>query len=607
MKKISKLFLAFAASFMMFSCSSDEPGGGTPDSSKGDVYATLTLSLPQGSRAATGDWNGNTNSEDGFEVGNDSENKVGSVLVVIASKNETGGDYTYIAHSLAGAHSTSGSDNRPTYNVQFESQDLIASAGQSVYVFAFCNPTSQLIEDAKAKFVGGMAAAIGKIADGEIWHSNAFLMANSYVDDKNAVTLPSADDMANLYNKPERPFNLGIVEVSRVAARFDFKQTQIGDNELNVYPIYNYNNIEYDKDGNPIKKEDQLVGYVKMDGMALVNMANNYYFLPRVSADGTATDWTICGRETATNYVVSPNFAEKLDPAQQTFGWLTTNYAFNGLVQYGTDNSKEAIDFSTLTFEALSTSLGEDDDNNWEDKDNPTFDKTNYHIWRYLTENTIPHSGDNSLVNPAQTVGITTCVAFRGQIVPADDENGAELTEAMKAGNKLYRFQNTLYGDLEMVKNAVIKAPTSPMADMFETVMNIKRNELSEEDFNKAISALKQVDVDAKEAQLVDNDFAIYESTKVGETNVYYVFYLYRNRHFDNVNNNVMGPMEFGVVRNNIYKLKIDNVLEFGHPASPDKDPDPENPPTPDETPKTYFRLQVKVLPWVVRVNNIIL
>lgn len=55
MKNFSKFFLVAAASTMMFtSCSSDEPNGGqTP--AEGDIYARLTLSLPQGSRSATTD------------------------------------------------------------------------------------------------------------------------------------------------------------------------------------------------------------------------------------------------------------------------------------------------------------------------------------------------------------------------------------------------------------------------------------------------------------------------------------------------------------------------------------------------------------------------
>lgn len=85
----------------------------------------------------------------------------------------------------------------------------------------------------------------------------------------------------------------------------------------------------------------------------------------------------------------------------------------------------------------------------------------------------------------------------------------------------------------------------------------------------------------------------------------YYVYYLYRNRHNDNGNPSVMGPMEFGTVRNNVYKLAVTTISDFGHTANPKDDPDPEKPDTPDEDPKTYFKVSCRVLPWMVRVNNI--
>lgn len=84
--------------------------------------------------------------------------------------------------------------------------------------------------------------------------------------------------------------------------------------------------------------------------------------------------------------------------------------------------------------------------------------------------------------------------------------------------------------------------------------------------------------------------------------NHYYSYYYYYNRHNDNGQPNAMGAMEFATVRNNIYKIKVDNVLRFGVPA--DTPPDPW---TPDETPDVYFKVSVRVLDWVVRINNIIL
>ena len=73
-----------------------------------------------------------------------------------------------------------------------------------------------------------------------------------------------------------------------------------------------------------------------------------------------------------------------------------------------------------------------------------------------------------------------------------------------------------------------------------------------------------------------------------------------------------MGPMEFAVVRNNVYKLQVDALYSFGDPENPDpENPDPEDPEDPvdppvdppiDPTPSgPQLKLTVKVLPWVVR------
>ena len=85
----------------------------------------------------------------------------------------------------------------------------------------------------------------------------------------------------------------------------------------------------------------------------------------------------------------------------------------------------------------------------------------------------------------------------------------------------------------------------------------------------------------------------------------YYAYYYYVNRHNDNDNPEVMEAMEFAVVRNNVYKLSVSNIFQYGHPGDPLGDPDPLYPSTPDEEKNVYFKVTVQVLPWVVRTNNI--
>ena len=87
--------------------------------------------------------------------------------------------------------------------------------------------------------------------------------------------------------------------------------------------------------------------------------------------------------------------------------------------------------------------------------------------------------------------------------------------------------------------------------------------------------------------------------------NGYYCYYYYWNRHNDNGNDGVMGPMEFAVVRNNVYKLAVTEIKKLGHPRVPLNDPESPTPNTPDEKENVYITVDAKVLPWVVRVNNI--
>ena len=63
--------------------------------------------------------------------------------------------------------------------------------------------------------------------------------------------------------------------------------------------------------------------------------------------------------------------------------------------------------------------------------------------------------------------------------------------------------------------------------------------------------------------------------------------------------------MEFGVVRNNVYKLAVTKIDRLGHPRISDNDPDPIDPDDPDEKSDVYLTVSVEVLPWTVRINNI--
>lgn len=114
--------------------------------------------------------------------------------------------------------------------------------------------------------------------------------------------------------------------------------------------------------------------------------------------------------------------------------------------------------------------------------------------------------------------------------------------------------------------------------------------------------AYDQVGSTENKSNAVAAGFTVFEPNASG---TYEVLYYYWNRHNDNGQDGVMGPMEFAVVRNNVYKLSVTGVHKFGHPTDEENDPDPEEPNHPDESSNVYFSVTARVLPWVVRINNI--
>ena len=297
---------------------------------------------------------------------------------------------------------------------------------------------------------------------------------------------------------------------------------------------------------------------VTLTDAAVINQSKAFYMFRRVSANGTNTNWTVGGAETTTNYVVDTDYVTKAN-----------GYDANQVDNFDAHMTAPA----TWTWKSLA-GLSEDD--NWDGTATNDHKPSSYKIMQYVKENTLPNI-------PAQEKGLTTAVVFKGQITATENAPEA-LRNAIKAGTAtIYVFNNTLYGTWEAVAAAAATNADATLTAAYNLV-------------------------NAKGTAAVAADYAAAGFT--GYTPVdgkYYTYYYYYNRHNDNLQPYTMGAMEFAVVRNNVYKLCVDNIVKFGHPTpgSTDPDPDPENPDDPDESVNYYFNVTVKVLPWVVRVNHI--
>lgn len=299
---------------------------------------------------------------------------------------------------------------------------------------------------------------------------------------------------------------------------------------------------------------------VTLTEAALINQSREFYMLRRVSTDGTNSNWTVGGVETPNNYVVDVDYADKKAGYKATCSTRFENHMTNP-----NDWVWKSIAAADLTQE-----------DNWDGKEDGETgsgqDHTlnEYYVWQYCKENTIPGAD-------IQENGISTGIVFKGKL------SGDLVTAA--AGKTIYVFDNILYGTWD---NVVAAAAQDNASEAFKFAVSVCN------DGGKAKDA----------ATLAAAGFTGFSADTDGN---YYTYYYYWNRHNDNGNNTAMGKMEFAVVRNNVYKLCVDEIGKYGHPTPGGDDPDPDKPTPedPDEEGEYYFKVTVKVLPWVVRVNHI--
>ncbi len=645
MKHGIKLLAGLLAFTMVAGCSKDSTDDGSVEivkPTKDAVFMKVDLQLatPQGSRSQTND---NGTSTGGVEIGHDVENNVNTLLLVLATK-----DNKYITHASIGGLSTK-ADNSVEATMAFDQTKLsehynTATTGKlednKIRVYAFCNYTADLLEMFdKLEYGKDWIDAVCNVKETPavndpnsgtaIWADNNFLMSNA--DNKTFTKkIPyTLKDWQDKHTSEDNPFHLskdnelytseenmdndGAINVERSIARFDFKD---GSGNNNTY-IIQYNK---DEDGKDIETKPTL--QVHLVNMSLVNMSNKFYYIRRIAtkvADGNIGTPEILGVETSKNYVVDPDYQQKIDNKIGTEGEEFSkhfNFCLGHGDTYSHDSNKNLIGW-TIDVDArrqwyttrIEDILKGKPDNYEGWTPGPNGKSEGYHIWRYVTENTIPRIDD-------QQHGISTGIVFKGKLqAGAALEENSRLYRAINGLNPdnlesaakytaasdypiIFLFDNVPYVGWTDVKNTVANlSEGAPLTAAYEAVDEAYKAWMAEKNTANT-SAFKKAATKA--------GFTLYEaSNDAGDGLGYYFYYYYWNRHNDNGNPGVMGNMEFAVVRNNVYKLSVNSIKRLGHPRTTENDPDPEDPTHPDEKGDVYLDVSVQVLPWTVRVNGI--
>lgn len=383
-------------------------------------------------------------------------------------------------------------------------------------------------------------------------------------EDEQKIYRAKHDAYLKTFNKTTKAFPLTkdkSIEVVRTASRFDIRDASPANTDAFTYNIYK-DGVEYWAEGYTEKPEDIMTS-VTFTRVALFNVRNEFYYLPRANAEGTeGANVNYCPGAVGMLYlpdkndVFVPSFI--ISPATATF-----TSQINGKLNPLDKNPGD------LTWEVLANLKTPNNENGW------NADNKEYKIWTYATENTFLKN--TSTTDLLQNENNITGAAFEAKINVDATENKIEKEDGTTEYKSMYLYYKTLYKNLEDMKAAVDEKPTSELAQRFNQCFEVK-------DDGSIVSKLSGDDT-------IDNyGFTEYKANANGE---YLCYYFYYNRHVEDNKAEEVGDMEFGTVRNNIYKLGVTKVNSLGvfEPTDPTKW-------------DVYFTLNVELKNWVVRVND---
>ena len=298
--------------------------------------------------------------------------------------------------------------------------------------------------------------------------------------------------------------------------------------------------------------------YVTIKGYALVNVAKSVNYVRHTVAD-SKLDGTPWG-SVADKYLWTPGWKEK--NAETYADGFGDKYFYNTLAKVSDESKTMTIDEGKFMNEAVAatyfkpmSALVADSDTNVDGENHVDYATgLNYE----KTGLTMGYCLENSVDIDHQVHGLTTGISF---VATVSKENG-DPVEAM------FRYNGYTYLSLEAIQKAYGK---DHFADGFDAIVAGTTGATKEE--------------------LLKYGIVKYES------NVCY-YYTTEIKHFDNGNANP-GYMEFAIMRNNIYSMAIKGIRSVGDPYI---DPTPD---TPNESGKAALDVEVKIVPWIVRFNDI--
>ena len=303
--------------------------------------------------------------------------------------------------------------------------------------------------------------------------------------------------------------------------------------------------------------------YVRIEGYALTNLSKEQNHVRHIG-DGHGIS-TPFGTLNGNNYLITPYWADKNGV---TFGAdgnftgnpATTTWFYNTLAAVSAESENLTIETdgsfknggaAATYYRALPTT----------DEDPGTVTGgtgTNPEVGARMA-----YCFENSTDIDHQTHGLSTGISFVARMYKDKD-----CTQPITS---LYQYNGYNFENLKAIGEAFGANTPKKIQDLI--------------DKETASTPITKEDLEAAGIKQYSSNICYYYTTEI--------------KHFDNGNNNTLGNMEFAIMRNNIYSLAITNISKIGDPIV---DPTPE---TPNESKEAALKVSVKIIPWIVRYNDI--
>lgn len=315
--------------------------------------------------------------------------------------------------------------------------------------------------------------------------------------------------------------------------------------------------------------------YVKLEGYALVNLSKSVYYVRHTTSSSTGLPEAFGKLNGIDNYLYTPYWNEKnsvslsdVDEANETIA-NADEWFYNTLADVSEESKGLTISGGTIMngsvaatyYKPLSSLISESasvDGNGSQHTDVSSLGLGKRMAYCFENSTDINH----------QMHGISTGISFVARIYE-------DASCATPLNGPLYKYSNYLFDSLKAIEESF----GSTLSDDFKEL--VQKEEAGTEITREDLAGLPE------NISLYNGNFCYYYTTEI--------------KHYDNGDNASLGNMEFAIMRNNIYSLAVSDINMIGDPFV---DPTPN---IPNEYPKakTALNVQVEILPWIVRYNDI--